>query len=499
MGVREKAKAGIAWNVIADVGIQVLRFGGSIILARILFPQDFGLMGIAAIFINFAKRLANFGFSASLVQKKEIDRGHVDSMFWFNFAIYSVITIGVVVTAPYVQAFFESPMLESILPVVALAFFIEAMSGVPDALLKKRLQFKQLAFSRLLRNIINITIAVIFAILGFGVWSLVWGMLIGNAIRLILLFAYARWLPGLRFSIAKLKDLAKFGLGVTLANYLNYFIKNTDYFIIGKFLGTDQLGYYERAFNLMNMTRRRVARNMNAVLFAAYSKIQDQDEKIRAGVHKVLQSVGVISYPIHGLLFFLAPALIYNLYGPKWIPTIQPLQIMCASGLINSMVVIFNPVVMAKKRVFRWTMVQSMYWFLLASSIFLSLPYGINGVAIAVVFSSAFYLLAMVFLISRVIPFGFKDFLNNQWDLWLYFVPTFGVTFLSNHLLGQYFDEYSPIKALMLTIIFGSMLVISHLVWRKAFVGEFFIEIAEFFKKGLAKMQGKPNESLAKK
>ncbi len=499
MGIREKAKAGIAWNVFADIGIQILRFGGSIILARILFPEDFGLMGIAAIFINFAKRLANFGFTASLVQKKEIDRWHVDSMFWFNFGIYGVITLGVVFAASSIKSFFNSPMLEAILPVIAIAFFIESLSGVPDALLKKKLKFKQLALSRLIRNILNITIAVVFAVLGFGVWSLVWGMVVGNTVRLILLLGYARWFPGWRFRLSRVKELAKFGMGVTLANYLNYFIKNTDYFIIGKFLGTDQLGYYERAFNLMNMTRRRVARNMNAVLFAAYSTIQDQDVKIKAGVHKVLQSVGVISYPIHGLLFFLAPALIYNLYGPKWIPTIAPLQIMCASGLINSMVVIFNPVVMAKKRVFRWTAVQALYWLLLASSIYFSLPLGITGVAVAVVVSSAFYLLGMILLVSRVIPFGFKDFIRNQKDLWLYFVPVFGITFLGNAWLGQYFNVYSPIKALLLTILFGATLAASHVVWRRSFVEEFWAEITEFFRKGFAKMQGKPNEGLVKK
>lgn len=483
VNLKREAKSGITWNAIADMFIQVLRFGGSIVLARILFPEDFGVMGVAAIFINFAKRLANFGFSASLIQRKEVDRGHIDSMFWFNFLLFGTVALGLTISAPSLKTFFNSPGLQEVLGVIALSFFIESLTGVPDALLKRSLKFRVLALSRLIRNGLNVGVAIVLAVLGFGVWSLVLGILAGNVARLVVLMIAARWFPGFRFSFSKLKSLTKFGFGVTLANYMNYFIKNVDYFLIGKFLGVAPLGYYERAFNLMNMTRRRVARNMNAVLFATYSRVQDQDTKIISGVNKVLQTVGVVSYPLHGLLFFIAPALIYNLYGAKWMPSILPLQIMCLSGVMESLIIIFTPVIMAKENVYKWTLMQLFYLGFLVATILMSLPYGINGVAVAIVISSSFYLFLTVRLVSRTISFGFRSFFLNQKDLWLYFIPAVIFTFAIDYLMRPYFGPFSITKAVLLSIAFLGTLALSHLIWRKKFVSDFWGEIVEIFEK----------------
>ena len=491
MSIKEKAKAGIAWNVLADFGIQLLRFISSIILARILFPEDFGLMGIAAIFINFAKRLANFGFSAALVQKKEIEKAHIDSMFWFNTTIYGLISVGIYMGAAVAGEFFKNPELKNILPFVALAFLIESLSSVPDAVLKRKLKFKILAFSRLLRNMVNITLAIVMAILGFGVWSLVWGIVIGNFVRLLYILKNSGWRPSFKFSLNHLKEMAGFGVGVSLANYLNFFIKNTDYFLIGKFLGVTPLGFYERAFNLVNMTRRRVARNIKGVLFATYSQIQDENERIRLGLNRVLKSVSILSYPVHVLLFFIAPALIFNLYGAKWIPTIKPLQIMCFSGIINSLVVVFPPVLMSKKKVFSWTLLQIIYFIVLVIAILVALPYGISSIALAVALSSIIYLIGMIFITSKTIGFTFGDFWLTQRDLWLYIVPAVIGTYFFDLFLQKYYDPYSIIKAVFLTILFFGITSISHFIWRKSFVGEFVDEIFSFFKKGMAKVSGK--------
>ncbi len=499
MSLKEKAKSGIAWNVVADFSIQVLRFGSSIVLARLLFPQDFGMMGIATIFINFAKRLANFGFSAALVQKKDIDRVHIDSMFWFNTLVYGLVALGIYFGAAMAGEFFKNPQLKDILPVVALAFFIESLSSVPDAILKRKLKFKKLAFSRLVRNIVNITVAITLAVLGFGVWSLVWGMLIGNTIRLGYILFYARWWPRLYFSVKRLKEMAGFGIGVSLANYLNFFIKNVDYFFIGRFLGMEPLGYYERAFNLVNMTRRRVARNIKGVLFATYSQIQDENEKIRIGLNKVLHSVGILSYPIHGLLYFLAPALIYNLYGERWIATILPLQIMCFSGIVNSLIVVFSPVLMAKKRVFAWTVVQIVYLVLMVIAIWFGLPYGVPGVAVAVAVSSLVYLFGMIYVTRLAVGFTFRNFWQNQKDLLLYIVPAVAGTYFLDRMLSLYYGPYSVIKALFLTAMFLTLIVFSHLIWQKPFVSDFFDELFSFIRKRVNSVQGRAHEKLVKK
>lgn len=377
----QQTKTGIFWTAFYNIFQYIVRFGSSIILARLLFPEDFGLMGLTMIVVQFARRLANFGFNMVLVQRKDVKDIHFDTTFWFNFLLFSIITIIVFVSAPYLALFFNNDSLKNILRVIGLDFMIRPFISVPRAILIRNMNFKKVGQVRTFGSIVEMVTPIGFALAGYGVWSLVLGTLFGSFAESILTIAFARWLPKFKFKVTALREIFSFGMWVNITTYLNYFIKQVDYFFIGKLLGAVQLGYYERAFNLMNLPRKRIQQTVNDVLFSTFSKIQDDNKRILNALLKITTYISILSYPLMIGLFFAAPALVTVLYGAKWSPTIYPFRIMCISGLIFTFDLTFTPVLMGKGLVSVQALRQSFHFIVLTICVLVGIKWGINGVA----------------------------------------------------------------------------------------------------------------------
>jgi PST family polysaccharide transporter len=384
----KKTKTGIFWTAFFNVIEFLVRFGSSIILARILFPEDFGLMGLAMIIVQFARRLASFGFNMALVQRKDVEDIHFDTTFWFNFLLFSSVTFIIFISAPYIASFFDNESLINILRVIGFDFILRAFISVPRAILIKKMDFKRVSKIQTFGSAAQMVTPIGFALAGYGVWSLVFGTLIGSFVESLLALLSARWFPKLKFKFQALKEIFSFGMWVNITTYFNYFIKNVDYFFIGKFLGATPLGYYERAFNLMNLPRKRIQQTVNDVLFSAFSKIQDDNKRILNVFLKVTTYISILSYPLMIGLFFAAPALITVLYGSKWTDTIYPFRVMCISGLIYTFDLTFTPVIMGKGLVSLQAIRKFFHFIVLAAGVIVGIKWGINGVAWGVVIAA---------------------------------------------------------------------------------------------------------------
>ena len=237
---------------------------------------------------------------------------------------------------------------------------------------------------------------------------------------MLLLFYHARWYPKFNVRIWALKDIFSFGFWIFVIRYLTYFINKLDYILIGKFLGTSQLGFYERAYTLMDMPKKNIQRITSKVLFSAYSKIQDDDERIVNALKRVITSVAVMTYGLYIWMYFAAPSLITIMYGYKWVNSIIPLQIMCFSGLVFSLTMLFFPVLNAKSLVAKRAVCQLIYLIILGSTMWYGLKHGINGVSWSVTISSIFFLILILFLIAAHLPFSIKDFLLAQRSAFVY-------------------------------------------------------------------------------
>ncbi len=477
--LKERTKIAVFWNIFNIIFSKSSRLITSIILARLLFPEDFGLYGVSLIVIRFGRRLTNFGFSTVLIQKDEINKAEVDTIFTVSLAI-NLIVFGILFAgAPYFAQFVHNGHVANLVRAISFTFIFNTFIMVGESLLKRELNFKDISIARSIRSASNYITAIIMAFLGFRVWSLIGGELVAVVVNMVLILIYARWMPRLYFKFSIFKQLYSYGMRVSAVQYLNYFINNIDYMLIGRYLNMTALGYYERAFNLMSLTRRQIGRSMSEALFSAFSKIKDDKERVVKNLKQVLSYTALIAYPILVGLIFMAPSVVYNLYGPRWILTIRPLQIMCVSGLFQTVITGFFSVIFALDFINARIKAQVVYLVLLAATIYLLIPYGINGVAVAVVFASIVYGVLILRIMVTHLPFKLKDFWQTQKAPILYslFQIVFSAIALKISLL--YFD----IKSIPMFFILAAAsllgLMIAHLIFRNEGYSNLIHEVSE--------------------
>ncbi len=453
------ARQGVIWTILRSLSSQGARFLASIFLARILFPEDFGIMGIVLIVTRFATRLGSFGFTQVLVQKKLIDETHIRTTFTVNLIIASLTTSILYVFAPSIASFIISegdmqrlPLVTNVLRVLSLNFILIALYTVPNSLLKRKLRFKQESIIGIFAGVTKFLSPIAFALWGFGVWSLVFGAILGELMYVIAFYLSTKWVPRFGMNRVALRHIFSFGMWMNLYSYIQYFYKNIDYFLISKFLGLGLLGNYERAYNLMNTPRKRVGDMINGILFATYSKIQDEDERMNNAMRKVMGTVALIIFPAMTWLYFAAPSLIPLVYGDKWGLVVEPLQIMSISGLIESVTMVFYPAFIAKGLVKNRTRVHFVVFLFLATGLYFTAQISIVMVAWTIVGASTlgFFLNSLEYI--RNTGWRWRDTFSSIRPpviiMGLMIPALYGVRYGA----GQWFAEDSPLMLIFLCI-----------------------------------------------
>ena len=400
-------KESAGWTFFGRVLVFIINIGGTIVLARLLQPEDFGVFGIGLLFVGLTTRFGNMGFGVALVRREEIEDAHISSLFVINFCLYSLIVVLLMWASPFIGQYFNSPLIEDVLFVLAGLFFLYPFSSVARALLNRRMQFKATTLAETLQNFSGVLSAIGFAWNGFGVWSLIYGEYIRKSLQLLLLMFYARWWPCFCYKHSAMKDLFSFGIGMFFKRLLTYSTDKADVFIIGKELGVVPLGFYERAFGLMDLIIRELGNRMEPILFRAFSIIQNDQARILAAYKKVSLTISLLSYPIFFGLASVAPQLIYLLYGEKWMPSVIPLQFLCFSGPFRLQLQVVTMVMnsMGKIKVEIWLRVFALI--VLIIGCVLGSKWGILGVAAAVTIVIGMLSMAAALYFSRITRLSF--------------------------------------------------------------------------------------------
>ncbi|KAA3613246.1 MAG: lipopolysaccharide biosynthesis protein [Calditrichaeota bacterium] len=454
-----QAKKGILWTLLRAVSSQGARFVASIVLARILFPEDFGIIGIVLIVTRFAQRLGNFGFTQVLIQKKLIDENHIRTTFTINLILAFLTTSIIIIFAPQLATIVTNAKdvghidtIVDVLRVISFSFILISLYAVPNSLLKRELKFKQESLIGIVGGVVRFLSPIGFALFGHGVWSIVYGMLLGDLIQVIAFYSYSKWKPRIGLNKVALNNVFSFGIWMNLQSYVQYFYKNSAYFFVSKFLGLGMLGYYERAYNLMNSPRKRVSDMISSVLFATFSRIQDEEERLISAMRKVMGSVALLTFPLMTWLYFAAPSLIPLVYGDKWILTVQPLQIMSISGLIESVTMVFYPVFLAKGLVKNRTKAHTIVLIFLLVSLFFSAQESIVMVAWAVVATSLFGFFVNAHEYIRNSGWTWKDnFISLKPAISISLIMI-GVIYTSQYLALNYFSFDSPAMLIVISL-----------------------------------------------
>lgn len=334
MSLRKQATSGLVWTFAQQFGNQIIGFVVSLILARLLLPEEFGLIGMISVVIAIGSSLLNSGLTQSLIRGKNLDQEDFSTVFYFNLTASVLLYILAYLLAPFIADFYDRPVLTNIVRLYCLTFITSAFSAVQMARLTKNMEFKTLAFIGIPSNLLGGVVGVTMAYMGYGVWSLVWSYICTTLGRSIQLWIYSKWSPSFVFNRKKFKDHFNFGYKLTLSGLLNTIYNNIYLIVIGRFFTANQVGLYTRAETMKQLPVTNLSNALNKVTYPLFSTIQDDDVRLKRVYKKLMKMVVYIITPVLILMAVLAEPLFRFLFTEKWVPAVPYFQILCANGIL---------------------------------------------------------------------------------------------------------------------------------------------------------------------
>ena len=332
--LKGKTIKALLWSFIESVGLISVKFIVGIILARILFPEQFGLIGMLTIFMAVAQVFLDSGFGSALIQKQNATQTDYCSIFYFNIGAGFLIVLIFYSAAPWIAAFYGQPILTPLTRFMSLAIVINAFGLIQNTILIKELNFKKYSYVSLLASSVSGIIGISFAVNGYGVWSLVAQQMSAAFFRTIFLWFICTWRPSLIFSFKSLSQLFGFGSKMLAAGLLNQIFNHIYLLVIGRLFSASHLGFYTRAKTLAEVPSTIIPRMVGRVLFPAFSKIQENPERLKKAMRKALKTIGLVYFPLMIGLAAIAPSLVLLLLTAKWAESIPYLQLLCFAWLL---------------------------------------------------------------------------------------------------------------------------------------------------------------------
>ncbi len=454
MTLRQQAAAGTFWVGISTVVRTFFQMVTKYVLARMLFPADFGLVAMAYIAIDFLQMFREMGFSSALIYHKGDTHKAADTTFLTLVAIAVLLVVAALVAAPTVASFYRTPELTPVMRALSINLLLSAFGQVQLSLLAKNLAFRERLLPDLVPTVAYGVIAVLLALMGLGVWSLVIAKVVNSILTSVLAWIVVPWWrPRLRFDRDMAKELFDYGIHIVGSSWLVFFITNLDNTFIARLLGAEPLAYYGFAYSTANLPATHISRIVGQVLFPAYSKIQEDVGALRRAFFRTLHYVSLLSIPVAvGMIAFAAP-FILTIYGQKWAPSIVPLQLLGIYGLLRSVAVNMGSVFKAGGKP-NW--LTSIALGRLAVMGILLYPaaryYGINGVSVLSALVSVVDFVVSAVLTNRIIRGKVSEYIGALGG-------AFSFSLLSGFVARLLYEQISAGHGLISLIMAGLLMV----------------------------------------
>lgn len=327
--LRKKTLLGSFWMMIERFGYLTIQFVSNLVLARLLSPDDFGVIGILMVFITLSNVFIDSGFSASLIQKKEISETDKSTVFYINLSLASVVYIILFFTSPWIADFFHNESIASLLRALGIVLLIDSFCTIQNTLLSRDMNFKLLTKIKLVAILIAAIVAIYLAYSGYGIWSLIVQYLLYSTIRTITTWMVAKWRPILVFSKESFRTLFGFGSKLLFSTFVAELYVNFQQILIGRFYTPSDLGFYSQARQFQQIPTGTVSQVINSVAFPAYAKLQNDKAKLKEMFRQNVRLVAYLNTPLMVLLAVIAQPLIILLYSSKWVGSIGYFQFLC--------------------------------------------------------------------------------------------------------------------------------------------------------------------------
>ncbi|MBS9525881.1 lipopolysaccharide biosynthesis protein [Litoribacter alkaliphilus] len=459
--LNSKIFSGVIWNVIQMVVNKSFAFVIKLVLARILLPEDFGVVGMAIVFISFIEVLNDVGIGAALIQRREeeLRSAHFHTAFWtgviWSVVIYLIISF---IGGPLAAQFYDEPILSNLVPVLSLGVLSSPINLVHKAQLTRSMDFKKIALITNSSVIFSGVLSLILAFTGFGVWALVFNSVTTIIVAMPLYFKSTGWMPKLIWEREAFKDVFGFGIYTTGTKLANNFSNKIDYLIIGKLLSASALGVYTLAFVLTDTLKSQITTVLGNVMYPVYGKKQDDPKSIKKYFLFLIKYNSVVVYPIMVVFIILGEPIITDFFGEKWLDTVIPLKILSVS-------IIFTMMTNSVSALIRGLGYPSLEFKIQTfKAIFLYVPliyvgilaYGVEGAAYAVLINKVFFVIISQYFLKKLIGITYFD---------LFFclkvpVTAFSITMLFSYLLYDVLYVNYYIIIVFILILYSGLIYI---------------------------------------
>ena len=368
------ATRGALWGLVGRGANEIIALPTSMIIARLLTPADFGIAAAVGFFIQIANRLTNFGFNTALIQLKTVEPRHSSSVFVLSLVTGVLAWLALLVSAPSLGRLFGSPEAAAALPIAGLTFVIGGVASVPSALMIRELRYRETAILDGLATAVVAFSGLAFALLGFSYWSLVYSQVLGALIPAIVRLRISGWSPAFEFSRSAIREMLSFGLGLHSKRLLDSAAQNLDNLLVGRALGIEALGFYDKAFSLMNRAVTLLSSGP-AMSLRVLALIEHDGPRFRTAYCKLVMVSAFLAYSILAVMCLVAPELIRIMFGSQWDAAALPFQILCVTGALKLLNSYASSGLQATGRAWGEVGRQIAYLILIVAGVWLGRPY----------------------------------------------------------------------------------------------------------------------------
>lgn len=383
MDLRNKTYNALFWSFVDRGGEQVIRFAFSIVLARLLLPEHFGLIGMAYVVTELARVFVQSGFGLALINNSSATKTDECSVFYFNVFIGAVGTLLIFMFSPAIGRFYKSPFLAQILRVLSFNVVLGAFGTIQTVLMTKRIDFKAQTKVSLPATLLSGSAGIVLAYLNFGVWALVVQTFLRTFFHTVFLWFVHSWRPQLIFSLHSLRSMFSFGSKLLFGALAQMLFGNIYTILIGKLFSPTQLGFYTRANQTQQLPLDTIWAVIGRVTFPLFSAIKGEPEKLKRALAKATGNVSFLIFPSLTISAIIAPELFRFLFGDKWTPSVPMFQILCFANILYPMEHLRNNAILAKGNATLHFNLQLFKYAATLVAIVFSFPFGLHGMLVA--------------------------------------------------------------------------------------------------------------------
>lgn len=454
----------VGWVVLDRWGTRCISLAMLIVLGRLLVPADFGLVSLASMYVSFVGMFVEQGFARALIQRSELRQEHVDTAFWTAVALGVLLTVATVLAAGWLAHAINLPDLAPVLRWLSLGLLFNAFSAIPAALLERGFNFKSLAIRRMASTLIGGIAAVVVALQGGGVWSLVVQVLTSWVVGIFVLWSATTWRPHLHFSVPALRDLWPVGIGILGIDIVTFAGLEADRLAVGAFLGAEALGLYFMAMRIVTIMLEIFSSIFSGVAMSMFSRLQNDREQLRHWLYRLTRASSAVTVPCFALAAGVAPVALPLVIGPQWTSSVLIFQVLCLLGAVNAVAWFDRTALVATgqaRAAFLMVLGQTVLGLVLVIT---AAPFGVMAVAIAVVARQYLYMPVRVWTMKRAIGVRVRTYVGQWLRPGIVALMLFAIIIAAQGMLNGFADH--PVLVAIAVAIPACALYVAMMRWQ---------------------------------